>query len=43
MPICTDTAAPRDHIKLGLLREAYQRGLLTQAQLAQLVRRRQAR
>ncbi len=43
MPICTDTATLRDHIKLGLLREAYQRGLLTQAQLAQLVRRRQAR
>ncbi len=43
MPICTDTAALRDRIKLGLLREAYRRGLLTQAQLSQLIRRRQAR
>ncbi len=43
MPICTDTAALRDHIKLGLLREAYRRGLLTQAQLSQVIRRQQAR
>ncbi len=43
MPICTDTAALRDQIKLGLLREAYRRNLLTEAQLSQLVQRRQAR
>ncbi len=43
MPIRTDTAALRDQIKLGLLREAYRRGLLTQAQLSQLIGRQQTR
>ncbi len=43
MPIHTDTAALRCQIKLALLREAYRRNLLTEAQLSQLVHRQQIR
>ncbi len=43
MPIHADTAALRDQIRLGLLREVYRQNLLTEAQLAQLIGRQRAR
>lgn len=43
MPIHADTRTLCRQIKLGLLREAYRRKLLTEAQLSQLIQRQQAR
>ncbi len=43
MPANTDTSVLRSQIKLALLREAYRRNLLTEAQLSQLVQRQQIR
>lgn len=38
MPDHTDTAALRRRIKAGLFRELFRRGVITQAQLAQVLR-----
>lgn len=41
MPIHTDTAALCSRIKAALLREAYHRNILTEAQLVELLQRQQ--
>lgn len=43
MPESSDTSALRDRVKLGLLRELYRQGRITEAQLVQLLQLQQRR